>query len=103
MSDLVFFFDYPDECKELINNQLWQGTEPPALNQQIYAEKSLLQHDVLLGLKKKIFDRSSSTCRAETPLKDIFDENATVGDSVKALGSDAKSLTIIHSEKSEDN
>lgn len=23
MSDLVFFFYYPDECKELINNQLW--------------------------------------------------------------------------------
>ena len=97
------FSDYPDECKELINHQFWWGTEPPALNQRIYAEKSLLQRDVLLGLKEKNFDKSSSTYSAETPLKVIFDENATVGDLLKALGSDAKSLTIIPSEKSEDN
>ena len=39
----------------------------------------------------------------KTLLKDIFDGNATVGDLLKALGSNAKSLTIIPSEKSEDN
>lgn len=97
------FSDYPDECKELINRQFWWGTEPPALNQQIYAEKSLLQRDVLLRLKEKNFDKSSSTYSAKTPLKVIFDENATVGDLLKALGSDAESLTIIPIEKSEDN
>lgn len=99
------FFDYPDECKEKINNQFLWAIEPLAADaiQQMYAEESLLQHDVLKELKKLNFDRSSSTFGAEKPLKDVFDENATVGDLLKAMNSDAKSLTIIPREKSEDN
>ena len=97
------FFDYPKECKEWIDNQFWWGTEPPEPIRQIYAEESLLKHDVLEILKKGKFDRSSSTFSVEKHLKDVFDKNATVGDLLKALGSDARSLTIIPREKSEDN
>ena len=97
------FFDYPKECKEWIDNQFWWGTKPPEPIRQIYAEESLLKHDVLEILKNGKFDRSSSTFSVEKHLKDVFDKNATVGDLLKALGSDARSLTIIPREKSEDN
>lgn len=87
------FWDYPDRCKEVINDHFrWSTEQPEPLSLRMYGNKSRL----FIPQKVKSSQNGDPlSLPADTRLRDIFNEDATIGDLTKALGSDIGSLTVI--------
>lgn len=85
-----FFCDYPEDCKEKIE-EYWWGTELPEPPQKIRGKKSLFRKYILDDLKVE----GEFHAPYDMDLKDLFDKGAKVGDLLEAFGSSANFLRIV--------
>ena len=86
----LLFKDYPDECKERLNDYEWFKTpkvkrRPLKLEPNAHLETKNLFREHIKGLR-------AVSVKPEIPLTKIFKESATVKDLLKALGYDSLQL-----------
>ena len=86
----LMFKDYPDECKERLNDYEWFKTpkvkgHPLKIERNTHLETENLFREHIKGLRAASF-------KPEIPLRKIFKETATVKDLLKALGYDSLQL-----------
>ena len=86
----LLFKDYPDECKERLNDYEWFKTpkvkrRPLKIEPNAHLETNNLFRQHIKGLR-------AASLKPEIPLRKIFKETATVEDLLKALGYDSLQL-----------